>query len=109
MKEDTFFNPKITKRLRELLAELGDEYSIKQIDLEWCLCRDFHDGYDVEISGANHNSTKGKVTIFLWKDKYTLVCTLPNVKQCHIGEAVEAIHAEPQKVAAWVERQTYRR
>lgn len=53
-----------TRHMKELCDELGKEYSIKIIDGEWVIYRDFHNGYDVEISGTNTTNSKNRVTIF---------------------------------------------
>lgn len=81
----------VTKHLKELCNELGKEYSIEIIDGEWVIYRDFHNGYDVEISGANTTSSKKRVTIFLWKDKTHTVKTISDVSQSNIGDRVEEL------------------
>lgn len=77
--------------MKELCDELGKEYSIKIIDEEWVIYRDLHNGYDVEISGANTTNFKKRVTIFLWKDKTHIVKTISDVAQSNIGDRVEEL------------------
>ena len=80
-----------TKHMKELCNELGKEYSITVIDLEYVIYRDLGKGYDVEISGANTSSFKKPVTIYLWKDKTRLVKTVEKVAQSNIGDRVEEL------------------
>ena len=59
------------KGLKDLLAQVGKDYSIERIDFENCLYRDFKNGFDVEISGADRSTICNKpVTIFLWGPLY---------------------------------------
>lgn len=55
----------IKKGLRQMLEELGTKYSIKMIDFEYCLYRDFGQ-YDVEISGCNNNKKHKEIKVFVW-------------------------------------------
>lgn len=57
----------VTQHLKELCKELGKEYSIEIIDGEWVIYSDFHNGYDVEISGVNTTGSRKRVTIFCGK------------------------------------------
>lgn len=65
----TFIVPRkyIRPLLKKLKREMGEDYSIKCIDLEWCLYRDFGNGFDVEISNVNHHAnSKQPATLYLW-------------------------------------------
>ena len=57
-----------TKHMRELCEKLGSQYCIKDIDDEKVIYRDFGNGFDIEISGANTASLRKTVTIYLWKN-----------------------------------------
>lgn len=76
----------------KLCSELGSQYRVEIIDLEPVIYRDFHNGYDVEISGVNRNSGTARATIYLWRDKRRIVKTLENVEQARIGQAVEELY-----------------
>lgn len=80
------------ERLKQLCKEMGNQYSIKVIDLEPVIYRDFHNGYDVEISGLNRNSSRTRATIYLWKDKREIVRTLEKVKQEQLVQTVESLY-----------------
>ena len=95
MRRDT-----ITKHLKELVRELGPEYSIKMIDGEWVAYRKFVSEYDVEVSGMNHNSVKNRVNIYLWDitGHPRVVADKQNVAQGNIGDAVlELYYGEKNK------------
>ncbi len=48
----------------ELLKSLGEPYTMRIIDMEWCVYRDFGK-YDVEISGGRVKQQP--IHIFVWK------------------------------------------
>lgn len=52
-----------------LCRSLGSEYEIKVIDLERCIYRDFHNGFEIEISGSYTTSKKMRCSIYLWYDQ----------------------------------------
>lgn len=52
--------------IKQLKNQLGSEYRICNIDLERCLYRDFGNGFNVEISGANSRRKNQKVNLYLW-------------------------------------------
>lgn len=59
-----------TRHIKDLCKFLGDEYEVVIIDFEYVIYRNFGNGYEIEVSGANTNSKNKPVTIFLW-------CTAP--------------------------------
>lgn len=68
-----------TRHIKDLCKFLGDEYEVVIIDFEYVIYRNFGNGYEIEVSGANTNSKNKPVTIFLW-------CTAPmNVIGCING------------------------
>lgn len=83
---------KPVQHIKKLCRELGSQYSIKTIDLEPVIYRDFYNGYDIEVSGLNHNSDRARATIYLWKDKRVIVDRLDRVEQGQIGQAVEKLY-----------------
>jgi len=52
--------------IHQLKKQLGPECRICTIDLERCLYRDFGNGFNVEVSGANSRRKGHKVTLYLW-------------------------------------------
>ncbi|MBR1812156.1 MAG: hypothetical protein IJ766_11020 [Clostridia bacterium] len=81
--------------LKELKAALGRDYSIRTIDWEKCLYRDFGNGFNVEVSGCSRANRKGCATLYLWFGEHVYDCvlvkTVPDVGRSAeaIGEAVE--------------------
>lgn len=77
---------KPTKGLKELCDFLGTEYSIKVIDLEQCIHRDLGNGFDIEVSGLNHNRSQMDATVYVWDIKLgsgpaaKIVETVSNIK-----------------------------
>jgi len=60
---------KPTKKLNEICASLGHQYSIDVIDGEQVIYRKINDFYDIEVSGLNNNRKTFKATIFVWRLK----------------------------------------
>lgn len=56
----------LTKRQRDLLAFLGNDYTIKVIDQAACIYRDLGD-YDIEVIGGC--TRRDKFHVFLWQTK----------------------------------------
>lgn len=74
-----------TRHIKDLCKFLGDEYEVVIIDFEYVIYRNFGNGYEIEVSGANTNSKNKPVTIFLW-------CTAPmNVIGCINGVPQNAL------------------
>lgn len=54
----------ITANQNRLLAMLGPDYSVKEIDLEDCIYRKLNSKYDIELSGT---ARKGRpISIYVW-------------------------------------------
>lgn len=53
-----------TKRQKDLLNELGPEYTIKVIDKVECIYRKIGDKYDLEIAGTQGHSKK--LDVYIW-------------------------------------------
>ena len=64
-----------------LCKHLGPKYSIRYIDFERCIYRDFGNGFDVEIA-----------KIYLWFDANLIVTTVSNVNFDEIGEIVDELY-----------------
>lgn len=60
---------KPTKKLKELCASLGSNYSITIIDREQVIYRKINDCYDIEVSGLNNNRRSMNATIYIWQLK----------------------------------------
>ena len=58
----------LSRHLKSLRRQLGSEYRVTVIDLEYVINRDFGNGYDIEISGVNTSRTDATATIYLWKN-----------------------------------------
>lgn len=82
---------KCTKHLIDTCNNLGRKYSIRTIDGEPCVYRDFHNGYDVEVSGVNTRKNR-RVNIYLWKGKTQIVERFFDLPQSSIGDIVELLY-----------------
>ncbi len=71
---------KPTKRLKEICSQLGDEYSIQVIDFENVIYRDLKNGYDFEVSGLNHNSSRINASIYVWKNRCRLIEDIHDIR-----------------------------
>jgi hypothetical protein len=79
--------------IHQLKKQLGPEYRICPIDLERCLYRDFGNGFNVEISGANSRRKGQKVSLYLWYGEKAPDCLI--VKRVHdVERTAEAIASE---------------
>lgn len=62
---------KPTKNMKAICAKLCETlekpYTIRVMDFEQVVYRDFGNGYDVEISGLNNNRKKMDVNIYVWQ------------------------------------------
>ena len=92
--------------LPELKKALGENYSIRTIDLEKCLYRDFGNGFNVEISGCSRANRKCPATLYLWfgdrAPDCIIVKTVRDVGRSAeaIGEAVEKLYACSEQLLA---------
>lgn len=62
-----------TKGLKSICEKLGNHYSIRLLDFEQVIYRDFGNGYDIEVSGLNHNKEKFNATIYVWNAKKQVI------------------------------------
>lgn len=79
-----------TPHIKDLCKSLGDEYSVVIIDFEYVIYRDFGNGYEIEVSGANTSSKNKPVTIFLWcTAPMRVVGCISDVPQNDIAECID--------------------
>lgn len=94
----------VLPKLKKLQEEINNQYSIRVIDFEPCLYRDFGNGFNVEISGCNTKRRKTKATIYLWFGENcgscVLVKTLRDVERTAsaISNATETLFTFSQKL-----------
>ncbi len=69
---------------------LGENYSIRTIDLEKCLYRDFGNGFNVEISGCSRANRKCPATLYLWFGDRAPDCIIVKMVR-DVGRSAEAI------------------
>ena len=82
-----------------LCRSLGPEYKILYIDGERCIYRDFHNGFDVEISGMHTTSERKNATIYLWyTPEMMTVRRVTNVKRSDIGKVVDELYEFSQEL-----------
>lgn len=91
------------KRIKEVLKQLGPEYSIRVIDFEQCIYRNFGNGFDIEVSGVNTQKRKNlRCDIYLWYrtgDRYNtghIVQCDQNVPFDEIGTVVDRLYRNTQ-------------
>lgn len=94
---DCFAAAKPTSHMKQLCEALGPRYSIQMADKEQVICRDFGNGYNVEVSGTNTASIKKLATIYLWVGTQIIAKTLHDVPQCEIGARVEELNKLTQE------------
>lgn len=92
--------------LKELEEALGSGYTVRTIDLENCLYRDFGNGFNVEISGCSDARSKGEATLYLWFGDDMCDCiivkTVHDVVRCaeKIDAACEELYEYSQSLIA---------
>lgn len=55
-----------TQVQNKLCQSLGSEYVIRYIDLERCIYRDYHNGFNLEISGTQTARKNLRCSVYLW-------------------------------------------
>ncbi len=70
------------KKIRDICKALGDEYSIKVIDLENVIYRDLGNGYDFEVSNLDNRKKEFNAILYIWDNR-----------KPHIVETVSDIHS----------------
>lgn len=85
-----------TKGIKNICKQLGNEYCIRLFDFEQVIYRDFGNGYDVEVSGLNHNRKTFKATIYVWNaEKNHIVKTISNIDSIELlAEKLSEVTAE---------------
>ena len=92
--------------LMELKKALGGNYTIRSIDWEKCLYRDFGNGFNVEVSGCSRANRKGSATLYLWYGDdgpaSIIVETARDVGRSagEIGAAVDALYEHSESLLA---------
>lgn len=86
--------------LKELKQTLGSDYTIRVIDWEKCLYRDFGNGFNVEVNGCSRANHKGCATLYLWFGEHIYDCLI--VKTVHdVGRSAEEIHDTVENLYAY--------
>ena len=62
--------------INDLKKQLGSEYTIRTIDYERCLYRDFGNGFNVEISGVDSRKRHRKLSLYLWLGDTLMNCII---------------------------------
>jgi hypothetical protein len=87
-----------SRHLKSLCRQLGPEYKITVIDLEYVINRDFGNGYDIEVSGVNTSRMNASATIYLWKDKRRIIKIIDGVRQQDIAKWSEWLREKSQSI-----------
>ena len=86
--------------LPELKKSIGRNYTIRVIDWEKCLYRDFGNGFNVEVSGCSRANRKGPATLYLWYgDDGPASIIVKTVRD--IGRSADEIHAAAENLYAY--------
>lgn len=54
------------QKIKNLCNSLGSQYTIKQIDFEYVICRDFGNGFKLVISNVDNSFEAYCVTVSVW-------------------------------------------
>lgn len=82
---------KADEAINKLCKSLGAEYTVKTIDGEPCVYRDFGNGFNVEISGMYTTNLNRKANLYLWRGNSPIVATVQDVRREDIGNVVERL------------------
>lgn len=82
---------KADEAINKLCKSLGAEYTVKTIDGEPCVYRDFGNGFNVEISGMYTTHLNRKANLYLWWGSSPIVATILDVRREDIGSTVERL------------------
>lgn len=88
----------LSRHLKSLCRQLGPEYRVTVIDLEYVINRDLGNGYDIEISGVNTAKADATATIYLWKDKSRIIKVVDGVAQQDIRKWSEWLREKAQSL-----------
>ena len=61
------------KKIQEICKALGEEYSIKVVDLENVIYRDLGNGYDFEVSNLDNRKKSLDARLYIWDTRKTEV------------------------------------
>ncbi len=78
--------------MRKLCNDLGEKYSIRTIDFERVIYRDFENEFDVEVRGVHTSSQKKRASVYLWFEKSLIVKAVKNVNRNNIGNVVDDLY-----------------
>ena len=86
------------KHLRDLCKSLGEKYSVRVIDLEFCIYRKEHN-IDFEIRNLNTSNLDKRATIHVWAltdegRPIEVIETIKGVEQSEIGNVCDAMVAK---------------
>ena len=93
----------VMDKIKRLCDELGEKYFVSFIDGADVICRDFGNGYDVEITGFYANTKHEALTICLWKDKTRLLKTIKDVPYRNVGDRAEELYRLTLSQDEWKE------
>ena len=93
--------------LKDFAKAIKSGCCIKTIDFEECLYVDFHNGFNVEISGYRRKNSKNKFTLYLWYGETfgSCICTdtLRDVERT--PQAIkDGIHVMEEKAKSYLMR-----
>lgn len=83
---------KCDTKQNDLLKSLGPEYSIRYIDFERVIYRDFGNGFNVEISGMHTANEHKMATIYLWHGESFIVTSICKVARSDIADVVDKLY-----------------
>lgn len=96
---------KITKRMKEILDFLGNDYTIKNIDFEDCVYKDFGK-YDIEVSGCNSKRKNATFSIYVWERKGEKFYQANNVQRVHQIQTLQTLKEELKRIESEIKAGT---
>lgn len=82
--------------IQDLAKSLGEEYTVREIDLEQVVYRDFGNGFNVEISGMHTTRASARATIYLWhgegQRESSIILAVDGVSRERIGIKVNMLY-----------------
>ena len=68
--------------IKKVATALGKQYTLMQIDEDWCLYRDLGNGFDIEINLHGTRSIGMRATVHVWqvRDKLKIIETIRGIQ-----------------------------
>ena len=88
---------KPSEHILQLCEKLGPLYSVRVIDCENAIYRNFGNGFDVEVCGIDNGGFRKLATLYLWYQKTRIVKTFYGVHQNETADRIDELYALTQR------------